>query len=355
MTSASILLMTTSPSRDDKMLAALEKKRLYNKNRNREFRRQEAEEKRRLSLQVLELEATIEHMNKARESLTGALTWREIATVFDAELSESKHQTEVLRQRIKRNESTRQALDKWLSTMGDASPMTLMAHESARHLAFDWISCRLYENVPAVLGHAPCYGNSVHLATVVDPVGASYQLTTRTERIETQSLSVTAKVLYAMHFQTHGAVQILDTPGHHMVYFSQPSTFGRLRGKPFQENVLVCQWAVDDYRYVVCSQSIVSDELHPSSDLQQSWTSWMIAERAGPHATRIVRCITMGGIRQGNALLPIGVEEPSLRCIEDATARWRGLVTAREAYAAQLAEEDIAVYRDTLAHLDTLP
>ncbi|EQC29180.1 hypothetical protein SDRG_13054 [Saprolegnia diclina VS20] len=345
-TPPSMMLASSTTSDETKAQSALEKKRLYNKHRNRAFRRLEAEEKTHLTHEIEQLEARIVHLRHTKPA--SALTWRDIATVFVAELSESQAQASALRVRVKRYVATRKALEKWLQHATPTGATTLLAHNEARQIAYDWIGQRLWHNVPAVLSSVDALPSSDGRHTVVKPVGDSYQMTTWSDRVERMPLHDVAKGLYAVHFQADGAA-ILDTPGTDMVYLRLPSTFGALRAQPFDENVLVCQWAIDDARYVVCAQSVVSDELHQSSPLTQQWTSWTIADRVDAHSTRVVHCRIMGGLRQGDGTqMPFTLEEPNI-ADGDPSQRWQFLVHARVDYALHLEAHQGALLQRALA------
>ncbi|KDO19624.1 hypothetical protein SPRG_14301 [Saprolegnia parasitica CBS 223.65] len=337
-------LSTTSDEK--KVSSALEKKRLYNKHRNRALRRLEAEEKTHLTRQIEQLEATMAHLHDKQPA--SALTWREIAAVFVAELRESQAQASSLRVRVQRYVATREALEAWCQHMPTGAT-NLLAHDEARQIAFDWIGQRLLHNVPAVLLSVDARPlRSDGRRTVVEPSGNSYQMTTWSDRVERTALHAVAKGLYAVHFQADGAA-ILDTPGTNMVYLQSPSTFGALRSQPFEENVLVCQWAIDDARYVVCAQSILSDALHRPRPLAQNWTSWTIADRVDAQVTRVVRCLTMGGLRTGDgAPVPFSLEEPEIANVHP-SQQWTSLVQARMAYAQHLEAHLEALLQRALA------
>ncbi|OQS06881.1 hypothetical protein THRCLA_01087 [Thraustotheca clavata] len=340
---------------EEKNLSALEKKRLYNKNRNREFRRLEAEEKNKLTRQIFQLEATIASLKQ--NQLGSALTWREIATVFMTELKESETQLHDLRLHVQRYETTSKVLHEWLYAPAPedtkALTTTLMAHEDARYLAYEWITQRLYNNIPSVLHIAsnlsPTFYDPTRcrrLFTNVERCEASYQLTLFSERMECTSLQVVAKCLYSMHFQPSDHMHILDTPGNNVVYMQRLSVFGLLRNETIYENVLVRQWIVDEDQYIICSQSISNDELHYPGPIQQDWTNWTIATMESPTQTKVISCTTMAGLRRDNALLPYLCEEPHLRQIKDDEVQWNELKSLRAELAIRLADYESSRFHE---------
>ncbi|RHY19427.1 hypothetical protein DYB32_010229, partial [Aphanomyces invadans] len=155
-----------------------EKKKEYNRMRNKKLREAERQEVATLRNQASELEQIISDLARRRRgtgpllgngdnsdrNILGMLPWKEVASIFKSMSTLSEHQRSLLARKVDSYTVVAAQMYKWVNSshhlpvMPDAYKQTwrnstLVAHESSRLLGFDWIAKQLYHNIDTMIQH----------------------------------------------------------------------------------------------------------------------------------------------------------------------------------------------------------
>ncbi|CAK4081401.1 unnamed protein product [Aphanomyces euteiches] len=176
-----------------KSIDALTKKRLYNMNRNRMFRKLEAA-----------LEAQYAQLKKSHSEFS---MWKDVAALMESQRKLSEFQIKQLQATVKKNDSIVRILSEWNKrSTTKLSQGCLMAHGTARQLALDWIAKRLLFRIDEFTSAVPLPSDSTEL----EPYNGSYRLTQWHQRVEFGTVEAIATAAHEVHLdplQLHEQVE----------------------------------------------------------------------------------------------------------------------------------------------------
>ncbi|CAK4627343.1 hypothetical protein AeMF1_014681 [Aphanomyces euteiches] len=303
-----------------KSIDALTKKRLYNMNRNRMFRKLEADERARLRAQLSALEAQYAQLKKSHSEFS---MWKDVAALMESQRKLSEFQTKQLQATVKKNDSIVRILSEWNKrSTTKLSQGCLMAHGTARQLALDWIAKRLLFHIDEFTSAVPLPSDSTEL----EPYNGSYRLTQWHQRVEFGTVEAIATAAHEVHLdplQLHEQ-EVLEKPRRGMEYVRRPAIYGRMRPSlgEYAENVLVCVLQRTAKRVVVCSHSITYDGAREVDRMVRDWTKWTVIEYLDEVNCRVMDLLIASGLRQDGMYVPLDVEDASVARVDDLAMKW---------------------------------
>ncbi|KAF0726897.1 hypothetical protein AaE_009559 [Aphanomyces astaci] len=258
-----------------------EKKKEYNRMRNKKLREAERQEVTTLRNQANELERLIKALAKRRRgnllengddndgNAMGMLPWKDVSSIFKALTASSETERQNLTHKVDTYYNVAAVMHQWvhsshhLPVMPDTFKQTwrnstLVAHESSRLLGFDWIAKQLYHNIDMMIQHCGLPASLAECSDVrIYPLENqnSYHMSKARQRIEDATLEET-----------------MDSPDPNVRYFRNKSSYGSTSQNAYSQNILMRQF-VEANRYVVFAHSITEDEKFPVDRIQRNWTN----------------------------------------------------------------------------------
>ncbi|OQS06884.1 hypothetical protein THRCLA_01089 [Thraustotheca clavata] len=348
---------------------AYDKKKQYNRDRNRRFRQMEKQEAAQLAQQIQDLQSQLKVITTTKkrsqsedEDMSNELLpWKEVATVFKTMKLESQEKKSTLESKVRKYKEIACIMNSWVSKSMSIPNFTdpfkqswrnssLMAHESSRRLGFDWITKQLYYNIDAVIQHCglpsnmkPC--SEVHVFPLEDD--PSYHLVKARQRIEHGTLEEVTQTLQRLYFEKRDG--ILDSPDPNILYFRMKSPYGATQQYSYFQNILARQF-FDEDRYVIFTHSITDDEKYPLDRIQRNWTNWTIAERLGPDQVIIKQVSIANGLRMHDKYLPFD-QDPSAVLSSDPVVQFRQFEHKTHLYHQRIFAQDVLKFQQTLAQI----
>ncbi|EQC29178.1 hypothetical protein SDRG_13051 [Saprolegnia diclina VS20] len=357
---------------------AYDKKKQYNRERNRRFRMMEKQEATQLSQQIQDLQSQLKQIESKKRATTprpvdddttssavvpskNLLPWKDVATIFKTMKDASSEKQSSLHSKVRKYKEIACIMNSWVAksmsvpTFSDPFKQSwrnssLMAHESSRRLGFDWITKQLYHNIDAMIQHcglpstmAPC--SEVHVFPLEnDP---SYHLVKARQRIEYATLDEVTQTLQRLYFQKPDG--LLDMPDPNIMYFRMKSPYGATQQNSYFQNILARQF-FDENRYVVFTHSITDDEKYPLDRIQRNWTNWTIAERLGHDRVIIKQVSVANGLRMKDQYLPFD-QDPSTALSTDPVVQFRQFEHKTHVYHQRIFAQDVLKFQQTLAQI----
>ncbi|ETV76994.1 hypothetical protein, variant 6 [Aphanomyces astaci] len=274
-----------------------EKKKEYNRMRNKKLREAERQEVTTLRNQANELERLIKALAKRRRgnllengddndgNAMGMLPWKDVSSIFKALTASSETERQNLTHKVDTYYNVAAVMHQWvhsshhLPVMPDTFKQTwrnstLVAHESSRLLGFDWIAKQLYHNIDMMIQHCGLPASLAECSDVrIYPLENqnSYHMSKARQRIEDATLEEVVQVLRRQYFE--GKADTMDSPDPNVRYFRNKSSYGSTSQNAYSQNILMRQF-VEANRYVVFAHSITEDEKFPVDRIQRNWTNW---------------------------------------------------------------------------------
>ncbi|KAG9405724.1 hypothetical protein AC1031_003639 [Aphanomyces cochlioides] len=324
--------MMKGASSSSKSIDALTKKRLYNMNRNRMFRKLEADERARLRAQLSALET---HM------------WKDVAALMESQRKLSEFQTKQLQATVKKNDSIVRILSEWNKrSTTKLNQGCLMAHGTERQLALDWIANRLLYHIDKFTSAVPLPRDSTEL----EPYNSSYRLTQWHQRVEFGTVEAIASAAHEVHLdplQLHEQ-EVLEKPRRGMEYVRRPAIYGRMRPSlgEYAENVLDCVLQRTAKRVVVCSHSITFDGAREVDRMVRDWTKWTVIEQLDGVNCRVMDLLIASGLRQDGTYVPLDVEDASVARVDDLAMKWNLLQQSMIHLYRATADQEVKTMRN---------
>ncbi|RQM30290.1 hypothetical protein B5M09_010001 [Aphanomyces astaci] len=229
-----------------------EKKKEYNRMRNKKLREAERQEVTTLRNQANELERLIKALAKRRRgnllengddndgNAMGMLPWKDVSSIFKALTASSETERQNLTHKVDTYYNVAAVMHQWV--MPDTFKQTwrnstLVAHESSRLLGFDWIAKQLYHNIDMMIQHCGLPASLAECSDVrIYPLENqnSYHMSKARQRIEDATLEE--------------VVQTMDSPDPNVRYFRNKSSYGSTSQNAYSQNILMRQF-VEANRY----------------------------------------------------------------------------------------------------------
>ncbi|ETV76990.1 hypothetical protein, variant 2 [Aphanomyces astaci] len=352
-----------------------EKKKEYNRMRNKKLREAERQEVTTLRNQANELERLIKALAKRRRgnllengddndgNAMGMLPWKDVSSIFKALTASSETERQNLTHKVDTYYNVAAVMHQWvhsshhLPVMPDTFKQTwrnstLVAHESSRLLGFDWIAKQLYHNIDMMIQHCGLPASLAECSDVrIYPLENqnSYHMSKARQRIEDATLEEVVQVLRRQYFE--GKADTMDSPDPNVRYFRNKSSYGSTSQNAYSQNILMRQF-VEANRYVVFAHSITEDEKFPVDRIQRNWTNWTVAERMGS-STIIKQMAVASGLRMNETFLPFDVD-PAAAATASSVDMDHAFLTFKhktEVYHKYIFAKEVVTFRNLLAQV----
>ncbi|ETV76991.1 hypothetical protein, variant 3 [Aphanomyces astaci] len=354
-----------------------EKKKEYNRMRNKKLREAERQEVTTLRNQANELERLIKALAKRRRgnllengddndgNAMGMLPWKDVSSIFKALTASSETERQNLTHKVDTYYNVAAVMHQWvhsshhLPVMPDTFKQTwrnstLVAHESSRLLGFDWIAKQLYHNIDMMIQHCGLPASLAECSDVrIYPLENqnSYHMSKARQRIEDATLEEVVQVLRRQYFE--GKADTMDSP--------DPNVRTSSCGNSSKRIGMLCLHTASPK--TKSSPSTASSATGPTGTTTSTTTTLpclvllvllhrTVAERMGS-STIIKQMAVASGLRMNETFLPFDVD-PAAAATASSVDMDHAFLTFKhktEVYHKYIFAKEVVTFRNLLAQV----
>ncbi|OQS05385.1 hypothetical protein THRCLA_02469 [Thraustotheca clavata] len=303
-----------------------ELKRLYNRQKQREFRERLENKLSALRLKVSELETQLARQNPSNSLL---LPWQEVASSLATLTATTVDENRLLRQQLEQLQRLYRVMQLWVHQPQAIHPANNSIQEQPsftskrislhndldiRQMSCEWLMERLYQNSERLLEHHGLLRVDTLLEDIIIDVSdcGALEYYSRLRRVVDAPLRHVAKAYRLMGNNNQGDfilskrtqldLQALAEKG---IVYSQ-ATYKRNQ-QPWQDNRL---WGIfeNSSRFVIVSQNVHDDELNPLTPLQRFRYSIIVADRLSESKTLVREMVYSSQTFDAITYIPLELE-----------------------------------------------
>ncbi|KAH9085055.1 hypothetical protein LEN26_020716 [Aphanomyces euteiches] len=297
----------------------LAKKRQYNREKQREFRRKLELQLEGLRDMVQTLEEELNTRLEKRqdpktstddEAQTSMLPWREVATVFSKSAMTSMHTNRALKSELKQLKYVAACMHRFVHPEPSLTPsprnqytnggkLVLLKASDSRKMGAEWITNRLYYNADAILHQYDMHMNNMdRIGDILVSRDANnvFQYVTRHQRVVhapfEQVCEAYERISRGSTYGHNGVDLVLSNRSpldaelmsslDKSIVYSQANLFRN--GTAWVDNKLWRTY-ITPHRLLIVSQNVQSDEVHPVTPLQRNRFSIVTVDRLDEKTT----------------------------------------------------------------------